>query len=397
MSARGTVARIFTSRTIRGIADGLVSVLLADHLGRIGLSPREVGAVVTATLLGSAGLTLLLGVYVHRLDRRVVLLAACALMVATGAGFATLSAFLPLMLVAIVGTLNPSAGDVSVFLPTEQSVLADGAKQAQRTWVFAWYNVLGSLAGAVGAAAAAIPERLARMEVATIDVLQRAAFGFYALVGVVTAAVYVGLPSMKPVAATSAPLAKSRRTVMVLAALFSLDSFAGGFVVQALLVYWLRLRFGFSLEATGAIFFAVGILNGLSQLVSPWIAARVGLIQTMVYTHIPANLFLVLAGVVPSPTASVVFLLCRAALSSMDVPARQAYVMSIVPPEERAAAATMTNIPRSLASAIPPLFTGLLLERSSFGWPLVIAGVLKTIYDLVLFVQFRARRAPEEA
>ena len=157
------------------------------------------------------------------------------------------------------------------------------------------------------------------------------------------------------------------------------------------------LRFGFSLEATGAIFFAVGILNGLSQLVSPWIAARVGLIQTMVYTHIPANLFLVLAGVVPSPTASVVFLLCRAALSSMDVPARQAYVMSIVPPEERAAAATMTNIPRSLASAIPPLFTGLLLERSSFGWPLVIAGVLKTIYDLVLFVQFRARRPPEEA
>lgn len=385
MSARATVVRIFTSRTIRGVADGLVSVLLADHLARMGLSPREVGAIVTATLLGSAGLTLLLGVYVHRLDRRLVLLAACVLMVATGAGFATLSAFVPLMLVAIVGTLNPTAGDVSVFLPTEQSVLADGTKGAQRTWVFAWYNVLGSLAGAVGAAAAGVA------------VAQRAAFWFYTAVGAITAAVYLGLPSMKPEAARSAPLAKSRRTVFGLAALFSLDSFGGGFVVQALLVYWLRLRFGFSLETTGAIFFATGLLNGLSQLASPWIAARVGLIQTMVYTHIPANLFLILAGIVPSPIAAVVFLLCRAALSSMDVPARQAYVMAIVPPEERAAAATVTNIPRSLASGIPPLFTGLLLERSSFGWPLVIAGVLKTVYDLILFAQFRARRPADDA
>ena len=397
MSARATVVRIFTSRTIRGVADGLVSVLLADHLARIGLSPREVGAVVTGTLLGSAGLTLLLGVFVHRLDRRVVLLAACVLMAGTGAGFATLTAFVPLMLVAIVGTLNPSAGDVSVFLPTEQSILADGTKGAARTWVFAWYNVLGSLAGAVGAAAAGIPERLSRFEVASIDVAQRAAFGFYTLVGAVTALVYLGLPSMKPVAEHSASLAKSRRTVFGLAALFSLDSFGGGFVVQALLVYWLRLRFGFSLETTGAIFFATGVLNGLSQLASPWIAARVGLIETMVYTHIPANLFLILAGIVPSPIAAVVFLLCRAALSSMDVPARQAYVMAIVPPEERAAAATVTNIPRSLASGIPPLFTGLLLERSSFGWPLVIAGVLKTVYDLILFAQFRARRPADDA
>lgn len=397
MSARGTLVRILTSRSLRGIADGLVSVLLADHLARIGLSPREVGAVVTATLLGSAALTLLLGVFVHRLDRRLVLLGACALMAGTGIGFATLSAFVPLMLVAIVGTLNPSTGDVSVFLPTEQSVLADGTKATRRTWVFAWYNVLGSLAGAVGSAAAAIPERLARAEVAAIDLLQRAAFGFYALTGALIAVAYAGLPSMPPVVATAAPLAKSRRTVFGLAALFSLDSFGGGFVVQALLVYWLRLRFGLSLEATGAVFFAVGVLNGLSQLVSPWVASRVGLIQTMVYTHIPANLFLVLAGIVPSPAAAVAFLLCRAALSSMDVPARQAYVMAIVPAEERAAAATVTNIPRSLATAIPPLFTGLLLERSSFGWPLVIAGVLKTAYDLVLFAQFRARLPVEEA
>ena len=181
-----------------------------------------------------------------------------------------------------------------------------------------------------------------------------------------------------------------------LATLFSLDAFGGGFVVQSLLVLWLYRRFQLSVATAGAIFFAAGMVGALSQLLSSKLAARIGHVRTMVYTHLPANLFLVVAGVVPSAPLAVTFLLLRASLSQMDVPARQAYVMALVPPEERMAASSVTNVPRSLAAAIPPLFAGILLDRSSFGWPLVLGGVLKALYDLLLLAQFRTLRAPAE-
>jgi len=384
--------RILAVRALRGFADGLVSVLLAGHLLGLGFTPLEVGAIVTGTLLGSAGLTIALGLVGYRYSRRHVLLGAAALMFATGVGFASLTTFWPLLVVAVLGTLNPSAGDVSVFLPTEQAALAQTASGADRTGLFAWYNVAGNFMGALGALATGLPPVLAHAQGFGIVLADRSGFVLYAVVAVATAAVYVGLgPGIEVRSAAPArPLARSRRVVTHLAALFSLDSFGGGFVVQSLLVLWLYERFQLSVPVVGSIFFAAGILGGLSQLVSPMLASRIGLVPTMVYTHLPSNLLLIAAGLVPDARLAVTFLLLRAALSQMDVPARQAYVMAVVAPEERVAAASVTNVPRSLAAALPPLVTGAMLTRSAVGWPLVCGGVLKALYDLLLLARFRA-------
>jgi len=386
------------TRALRGFADGLVSVLLAGYLTRLGFTPFEVGAIVTGTLLGSAAVTIAVGLAGQGIARRHVLFVAALLMVATGVGFAGLSRFWPLLLVAVVGTLNPTAGDVSVFLPVEQAVLAETVRGADRTAVFAWYNVVGTLAGGLGALASGVPEASARLTGVDPLAAERGGFLFYAVVAVVVAVLYRRLsPSIeRPATAGQAPLARSRRVVLRLAALFSLDSFGGGFVVQSLVVLWLYRRFQLAAPTAGAIFFGAGMVGALSQFLSGRLAARIGHVRTMVYTHLPANLFLVLAGVVPSAPLAVTFLLLRASLSQMDVPARQAYVMALVPPEERMAASTITNVPRSLAAAVPPLLAGMLLDRSSFGWPLVVGGVLKALYDVLLLVQFRTLCPPTE-
>ena len=213
----------------------------------------------------------------------------------------------------------------------------------------------------------------------------------------IIAGLYRGMRHGRTPAATvvlNAPLKQSRPIVLRLTALFALDSFGGGFAIDSLLVLWLFLRFGLSLQTVGAVFFAARMLSALSQLVSPRLAARFGLIETMVFTHIPANIFLVLAAFMPNAPLAVMFLLLRMAFSSMDVPARQSYVMAVVPPEERTAAASVTNVPRSLTSAISPLIAGSLLQLSTFGWPLVAGGALKIIYDLLLLKQFRHIRPP---
>jgi len=369
-----------------------VSVLLPGHLLRLGFTSLEVGAIVTGTLLGSAALTVALGLAGHRFERRRVLLAAAALMLATGVAFAGLSGFWPLLVVAIVGTLNPSAGDVSVFLPAEQAALAQAVPARQRTDAFASYNVSGNLAGALGALASGAPALVARRYGGDVGLAERCGFLVYAATALAVALVYarLGDSARATTAAASTPLARSRRIVLQLSALFSLDAFGGGFVVQSLLVLWLYRRFGFRVEAAAAVFFATALVGACSQFVSARLAARIGLIPTMVYTHVPANIFLVLAGVVPTAPLAVAFLLLRALLSQMDVPARQAYVMAVVPPEERGAAASVTNVPRSLASAIPPLFTGLMLDRTAMGWPLVCGGLLKLAYDALLLARFRA-------
>ncbi len=395
---RADARRILAARALRGFADGLVSVLLAGYLTRLGFTPFEVGAIVTGTLLGSAALTIALGLAAHRLPRRPVLLGAAALMLATGIGFAVASGFWALLVIAVVGTLNPSAGDVSVFLPTEQAALAQTVSGHERTRLFAWYNVGGNLMGALGSLASGLPAIAAHVYGIDLLVAERAGFVLYALVAIVVARLYLQLGSeVETRTAPGGPLARSRRVVMQLAALFSLDSFGGGFVVQSLLVLWLYQRFALSVAAAGAIFFGAGILSALSQLVSPLLARRIGLVRTMVYTHLPANLFLVVAGLVADVRLAIAFLLARAALSQMDVPARQAYVMAVVRPEERAAAASVTNVPRSFASALPPLFAGAMLTHSAVGWPLVCGGLLKALYDVLLLAQFRAVPALDDA
>jgi predicted MFS family arabinose efflux permease len=230
-------------------------------------------------------------------------------------------------------------------------------------------------------------------------IAERGVFVFYSLCAVACALVYRSLTPALEVQTEKQPrnaLAESRRVVLRLAALFSLDSFGGGFVVQSLLVLWLYRRFHLDERTTAAVFFVAGTLSAFSQILSPRVAARIGLIRTMVYTHLPANIFLILAGLMPTASLSITFLLLRMAVSQMDVPARQAYVMAVVPPEERTAASSVTNVPRSLAAGLAPLISGMLLEKTTFGWPLVIGGALKAAYDLLLLFQFRAVRTREE-
>jgi MFS family permease len=394
-SATVDVPRVLAARTLRGFADGFVSVVLAVYLTSLGFTPLQVGAIVTGTLLGSALLTLGTGLVAHRWELRTLLLAACVLMAVTGIGFMAVTGFWALLVVAVVGTLNPSAGDVSVFLPTEQAFLAGHVTDLDRPHLYAVYNLAGAFAGAFGALASGLPERLAGiLDVDRVDALR----GSFVVYVVVAAAVFVIYRRLRHehVATDVAtverrPLARSRRTVFELAGLFSLDAAAGGFVVQSLLVLWLHLEWGLSPGVTAAVFFGVSLLSAFSQLLAGPLSQRIGLVRTMVFTHLPANLFLVLAAFAPSAGFAIACLLVRALFSQMDVPARQALVMAVVTPEERAAAASVTNVPRSLAAAATPLLAGALLKASTFGWPLVIAGVGKAAYDLLLLARFGRR------
>jgi MFS family permease len=399
-SASADSKRLLLTRALRGFADGAVSVLLPGYLTALGFSSFQTAAIIFATLTGSAALTLWIGFAANRIGRRRVLLAACALMFATGAGFTLVTAFWPLFVVAFVGTLNPSAGDVSLFLPVEQSALAETVKTRDLTAIFSRYNVAGAFAGALGALASGLPALLVgRLDLDRAATL-RLGFVAYSLIAIAAALVYRTLTlavETAPPAQAAAPLGKARRIVLHLSALFSLDSFGGGFVVQSLLALWLFRRFNMSIAAAGSFFFVAGLLGAASQLASSWFAARIGRINTMVFTHIPANVFMVIAAFMPNLHLTLLFLLLRFALSSMDVPARQSFVMAVVPPEERAAAASVTNVPRSLATALAPLPSGALLDYSTFGWPLVCAGLLKITYDVLLLARFRAVRPADEA
>jgi predicted MFS family arabinose efflux permease len=299
--------------------------------------------------------------------------------------------------VALIGTLNPSAGDVSVFLPTEQSILPQMVPDRDRTALFARYALAGSLLGAVGSLAAGLPERLVEADVVSELTAMRGVFVAYGAVGLVTLVVYRGMSAdIDPPPVGRRGLGSSRRIVLRLAALFSLDAFAGGFTVQTMIALWLFLRFDLSIAVTGVVFFWTGLLTAASMLLSPVVAARVGLIRTMVFTHLPANVFLVSAALMPNATAAIVCLSFRALLSTMDVPARTSYVMAVVPAEHRSAAAAVTNVPRSLAAAAGPVLAGVMLSRSTFGWPLIVAGSLKIGYDLMLLRAFGSMRPPEE-
>ncbi|WP_037451251.1 MFS transporter [Skermanella stibiiresistens] len=390
------LTRILIGRGMRSFADGFVALLLPIHLSRLGYGAAEVGLLATATLLGSAALTLGLGFFGGHVRLGRGLAGAAMLMAATGLGFAGIDAFWPLLLVAFIGTINPSSGDVSVFLPLEQSLIAHLVTDSERTAVFARYSLVGSLGAALGALSIGTLPWLDRLTSAGSATPML--FVVYGAIGLATLSLYAGLPDTRSGDHTkrASRLGPSRRRVWGLAALFSVDSFGGGFVVNSLLALWLFERFGLSVSTTGTIFFVTGLCSAVSFLVAVRLARRIGLVNTMVFTHLPANILMIMAAFATSPEVAVIFLVLRSLLSQMDVPARTSYVMAIVEPAERPAAASLTAVPRSLASALSPALAGLMLGVSTFGWPLVCAGALKITYDLTLLACFRAIRPPEE-
>jgi len=390
------VRRLLVARGLRGFADGFVAVLLPAYLLALGFGQLEVGFISSATLAGSALATLAVGALGHRWPLARLLRGAALLMAATGLAFAGLASFWPLLLVAFVGTLNPSSGDVSVFLPLEHARLAGAATGHARTALYARYTLAGSLSAAVGALAAGIPPWLGTHAGVSLEAGLRAMFAVYGLLGLVVWTIYRTLPIPKSgVEAPAAPLGASRRVVVRLAGLFSVDAFAGGLVVNALLALWLFERFGMSLGEASLFFFVTGLLSSASQLAAPVVARRIGLLNTMVWTHIPANLCLVAAALSPWLPLALVLLFVRSALSQMDIPTRTAFVMALVTPGERAAAASFTAVPRSLASAASPALAGAWMAAGWLAAPLVASGLLKVAYDVALLLAFRDVRLPE--
>jgi len=391
-------AVLVAARGVRAFGDGFVSVLLPVYLLGLGFDGFQIGAVATATLVGSSALTLLVGFIAHRFRARPLLSSAALLMVATGVGFVFVQGFWPLLIVAFVGTLNPSSGDVSVFLPLEQSVLPLTVSAKERTALFARYSMVGSLVAAAGALFAGVPDLFAARGFVSLSQALQGTFVLYGILGLIAMVLYNRLsPSLGEPQPKRAPLVESRRIVYTLSALFALDSLGGGFVVQSLLALWLFQRFDLSVATAGTIFFWTGVLSAGSYLVAVRLAQRFGLINAMVFTHLPSNILLLLVPFMPTLPLAILLLLLRSALSQMDVPTRNSYVMAIVPPAERPAAASVTSVPRSLAQGLSPLLSGYLLGLSTFGWPLVIAGALKGTYDVLMLVMFAKVRPPEEA
>lgn len=390
-------AYLLSARAVRDFGDGFVAVLLPVYLTALGFSPFEVGVIATVALLGSALLTLGIGLIGGRHDYRRLLLGAASLMVATGVALALVDDFALLLVVAFAGTVNPSAGGVSVFVPLEHAMLSRQVSDRERTKMFARYSLIGALGGAFGAFAAATPDYLSTAGVGQLTGI-KLMFVLYALLGLAGSLLYARIPErLPPIKGQKADaLGPSRHIVYRLAALFALDSFAGGFVVQSLLALWLFERFHLSLTAASLFFFWSGVLSAFSFPVAAWISRRIGLVNTMVFTHIPSSVCLILAAVAPTLTVALVLLLVRAALSQMDVPTRSSYVMAVVTAPERPAAASFTSVPRSLAAAASPALAGALFAASFQAWPLIICGALKIVYDILLLVQFRHVKPPEE-
>ena len=391
------IALLYAARGLRGFGDGFAIIILPAYMTALGYGAVAVGIVATASLLGTALLTLVVGWIAPRHDLRALLIFGAGLMAATGLAFPGVEHIVLIALVAFIGTINPSGGDLGVLVPLEHAVLAKSATDDRRTQVFARYSLIGALCTAAGSLAASVPDFLVEAGSSRLGAF-RLMFYAYAALGVLSAMLYRQVPHARgEEKAHHAPLGPSRKTVYKLAALFSVDAFAGGFVAQSLLVLWLFERFDLSLSAAGLFFFWSSTLSAFSYPVAAWIAKRVGLVNTMVFTHIPSSVFLILAAFAPNLYVALGLLLLRSALSQMDVPTRTSYVMAVVTPAERPAAASVTAVPRSLASSISPAISGVLLTTAFSGLPLVVCGVLKIAYDLALLYSFRHIKPPEES
>jgi MFS family permease len=396
MTASNNILLLYAARGLRGFGDGFAIIILPAYLTAIGYDPVQIGLVATASLLGTALLTLAIGAIAARRGLRSLLLAGACLMACTGLAFPNVEQFAFVAVVAFVGTVNPSTGDLGVLVPIEHAMLSHGVSDKERTRTFARYSLIGALSMAAGALAASAPDFMILAGVGAVSAF-KLMFYVYAALGVLSALFYRRLPhAQMDEPRTTVPLGPSRTVIYKLSALFSLDAFAGGFVVQSLLALWLFERFDLSLSAASVFFFWSSTASAFSYPVAAWLATRIGLINTMVFTHIPSSILLIVAAFSPNLYVTLGLLLLRSALSQMDVPTRTSYVMAVVTPAERAAAASFTAVPRSLASAISPAFAGALLASPFTGLPLVLCGALKIVYDVALLLSFRHMKPPEE-
>ena len=389
---------ILAARGIRTFAYGFQSVLLGIYLRQVGFAPWQVGAVLTATLLGSAALTALFTGTADRYGRRRMLEISAAFMAASGAAFAFSTSYPLLILASLTGTVGATSGEVGPFLSLEQAILPQTTDAGRRTRLFSFYNLVGAVSGSVGALAASTPALLQRTLGMGAQDAFRAMFLTYAACAVIALWLFTRLSHGVEVAsgAPTPGLGRSRATVLRLAALFSLDSLAGGFVVQSLIAFYFNLRWDAGPEILGPVFLWVGLLQAASFLAAARVAERIGLINTMVFTHLPSNVLLMAIPFAPSLPWAIGLLLARHALSQMDVPTRQSYIVAVVDPEERVAAAGVTNIARNLAQAITPVVAGAAMQVVGLGVPFLLGGGLKIVYDLMLFAMFRHIRPPEE-
>jgi MFS family permease len=398
---------LFLTRFTRLFAYGSLSVILVFYLIGVGLTEAQTGIVLSLTLVGDVVISLYLTTRADRVGRRRMLIAGALLMIAAGIAFASTSNLIFLIIVGIIGVISPSGHEVGPFLPIEQAALSQVVSPQVRTEVFAWYTLTGSLATAAGSLCGGALSQSLQKVVAHPVQSYRVIVISYAFFGLLLALFFTRLSPSAEVASKAAPhtsllgkflgLTHSRNVILKLSGLFALDSFAGGFVIQSFAAYWFYLRFGVQPRSLGAIFFWANVFAGISALLASRIAARIGLVRTMVFTHLPSNILLILVPLMPNLSLAVAVLLLRFSISQMDVPTRQSYTMAVVAPEERSAAGGITGVARTAGAAISPLFAGLLFARPSLiSVPFFIAGTLKILYDLLLYKEFVTSRPPEE-
>ena len=400
---------LFATRFTRLFAYGSLSVVLVFYLVGLGLAESQIGLLLTLTLVGDVFVSLYLTTRADRLGRRRTLIVGAALMAGAGMAFAATGNFWLLVLAGTIGVISPSGHEVGPFLSIEQAALSHVVTDRTRTGIFAWYTLAGSMATALGALTGGTATRALQQTAMAPVRSYRVIVILYATLGIILAALFsrlsraaeaTTLGEKRAFRATFAGLSgldRSRDVVVKLSTLFALDSFAGGFVVQSFAAYWFYLRFGVNPGTLGAIFFWANILAGISALLAVRLASRFGLIRTMVATHLPSNVLLILVPLMPNLLLTILVLLVRFSISQMDVPTRQSYVMAVVAPEERSAAAGITGVARTLGAAISPAFVGFMLVRPSLiNLPFFLAGTLKIAYDLLLFKEFAAIRPPEE-
>ena len=401
---------LFLTRFTRLFAYGALSVVLVFYLVSLGLTEAEVGLLLTLTLAGDIAISLVLTTRADRLGRRRMLIVGAILMVGAGIAFASTRNLLFLILAGTIGVISPSGHEVGPFLSIEQAALSQVVPGRSRTEVFAWYTLAGSVATALGALCGGTAAGLAQKASLSNSDSYRVVVLVYAALGLALLFLFTRLSSSAEAAerATESTAAvsrkhflgvgRSRSIVLKLSSLFALDSFGGGFVVQSFAAYWFYLRFAVPSAKLGVIFFWANILAGISAVFASRLATRIGLVRTMVVTHLPSNVLLILVPLMPNITLAVLALLVRFSISQMDVPTRQSYTMAVVRPEERSAAGGITGVARTAGAAISPIFAGFLFSRPALvDIPFFIAGTLKIAYDLVLYRQFAAIRPPEEA
>jgi MFS family permease len=410
---------LFSTRILRLFAYGFLAVVMALYLGQVGLNEAQIGLLLTLTLLGDTAVSLYITTTADRTGRRRMLVIGALLMIFASLLFALTRNFYLLLLAATIGVISPSGNEVGPFLSIEQASLTRLLPDKERTRVFAWYNLVGSFATATGALVSGLLSQqlqsggLLPVRLSPLDSYRVVVLG-YGLVGLILIALFLRLspaieiepkpaarPGALPASAQSQRsflgLHRSQGVVFRLSALFSLDAFAGGFVILSLVAYWFHLKFSVDPAVLGAIFFGANILAGISALSAAWVARRIGLINTMVFTHLPSNILLMLVPLMPTLPLAILVLLLRFSISQMDVPARQSYTMAVVDPDERSAASGITGVARTIGASLSPVITGVFLANPALlGLPFIIGGGLKIIYDLALFTSFKSIRPPEE-